>query len=291
MTIMQVRAAAILCLASVSALRPVTVLGGNGYVGSRVAELLVKQGGLTVRSVSKSGKPPSGAPWTSEVEWVANDLTRGSREALEAAIGAPEVVVSCVGSIGFDGRYLELGNGVANERAAEAVAKLPRPVDRYVYVSVAEEVAAAKSWLPGYFKFYFDGKRDAEAAIKAAAPESYAFVKPSFIYGGDSFGLWPPRVSGGYGSAIEEILSNGIITKIGDVLPGLLKVALRPPVSVDAVAQACVNLALGAEGSVVDGAAAINACAGAPPATGFSDFISSAKSAASDLSSKAQASA
>ena len=104
MTIMQVRAAAILCLASVSALRPVTVLGGNGYVGSRVAELLVKQGGLAVRSVSKSGTPPSTEPWTSEVEWVANDLTRGSREALEAAIGAPEVVVSCVGSIGFDGR-------------------------------------------------------------------------------------------------------------------------------------------------------------------------------------------
>ena len=290
MTIMQVLPAAILCLASVSALRPVTVLGGNGYVGSRVAELLVKQGGLAVRSVSKSGAPPSSDAWTSEVEWVANDLTRGSREALEAAIGAPEVVVSCVGSIGFDGRYLELGNGVANERAAEAVAKLPRPVDRYVYVSVAEEVADAKGWLPGYFKFYFDGKRDAEAAIKGAAPESYAFVKPSFIYGGDSFGLWPPRVSGGYGSAIEEILSNGIITKIGDVLPGLLKVALRPPVSVDAVAQACVNLALGAEGSVVDGAAAINAAAGAPKATGFSDFVSSAKATASDLSSKAQAS-
>ena len=285
-------AALVACVVGLaSGLRPVTVLGGNGYVGQRVAELLVKKGGLAVRSVSKSGKAPSDAPWTAEVEWVANDLTRGSREALEAAIGAPEVVISCVGSIGFDGRGLELGNGVANIRAAEAVAKLPRAVDTFVYVSVAQEVADAKGWLPDYFKFYFDGKRDAEAAILAAAGDRAAFVKPSFVYGGDSFGLWPPRVSGGYGSAIEEILSNGIITKVGDVLPGLLKVALRPPVSVDAVAQACVNLALGAEGSVVDGAAAINACAGAPPATGFSDFISSAKSAASDLSSKAQASA
>ena len=98
MTIMQVRAAAILCLASVSALRPVTVLGGNGYVGSRVAELLVKQGGLAVRSVSKSGTPPCSDAWTSEVEWVANDLTRGSREALEAAIGALETTLVNAGA-------------------------------------------------------------------------------------------------------------------------------------------------------------------------------------------------
>ena len=120
-------AALVACVVGLaSGLRPVTVLGGNGYVGQRVAELLVKKGGLAVRSVSKSGEAPSDAPWTAEVEWVANDLTRGSREALEAAIGAPEVVISCVGSIGFDGRGLELGNGVANVRAAEALKGVQR---------------------------------------------------------------------------------------------------------------------------------------------------------------------
>ena len=48
-------------------------------------------------------------------------LTRGSRQELEAAVGQPDVAVSCVGTVGFDGRGLGLGNGVANVRAAEAL--------------------------------------------------------------------------------------------------------------------------------------------------------------------------
>ena len=34
--------------------------------------------------------------------------------------------VSCVGTVGFDGRGLELGNGVANVRAAEALKGVQR---------------------------------------------------------------------------------------------------------------------------------------------------------------------
>ena len=191
--------------ASASALR-VTVLGGTGYVGSRVCEKLVSKG-HDVTSVSKSGSKPDGA-WADKVTFVANDLTRGPREGLEAAVGAPDVCVSCVGTVGFDGRGLEVGNGVANVRAAEALAKTA--LQRYVYVSVASEVAAAKGWLPDYFGFYFAAKDDAEKAIAGAVGEANAyFVKPSFIYGGDSFGLFPPRVASGYGSAIEELLSGG----------------------------------------------------------------------------------
>ena len=111
-------ALALLALVPATALR-VTVLGGNGYVGQRVCEKLVARG-CDVTSISKSGKAPSGA-WTQSVKWVANDLTRGSRQELEAAVGQPDVAVSCVGTVGFDGRGLELGNGVANVLAAEAL--------------------------------------------------------------------------------------------------------------------------------------------------------------------------
>ena len=91
-------------------------------------------------------------------------------------------------------------------------------------------MAAAKGWLPGYFEFYFKGKAMAEAAAAEAAGEGNAYVvKPSFIYGGDSFELFPPRVASGYGAAIEEILSNAIITKIADVLPGLGRRAPSTP--------------------------------------------------------------
>ena len=150
---------------------------------------------------------------------------------------------------------------------------------RFVLVSVASEVAAAKGWLPGYFEFYFKGKAMAEAAVTEAAGEGNAYVvKPSFIYGGDSFELFPPRVNDGYGSAVEEILSNGIVQKIADVMPGLIKVALRPPVSVDAVAGAVVSATLGGvTDSKLDGTFAINKAADRPAATGLSDAIAGLK--------------
>lgn len=258
----------------VTGLKPsVTVLGGSGFVGARVCEKLVASG-CAVRSVSKSGGPPANAgAWAANVEWVATDLTRGAFETVEAAVGAPDVVVSCAGSIGFDGRGNQLGNGVANAAAARAAASSPT-LRRYVYVGVSDAVAACDGWFPGYMDFYFSGKRDAEAAIVDAVGRDNAFfVRPSFIYGGSGFGIAPPRVSAGYGAAVEELLSSRVAAFLAK-LPGLLGVAFRPPVSVDAVAAACANLALGdRDDAVVDGTAAINAAAGAPDATGFSDFI------------------
>ena len=59
--------------------------------------------------------------------------------------------------------------------------------------------------------------------------------------------------------------------------PGLIKVALRPPSSVEAVADgACVSAALGggpALGKVLEGAAEINDVTNQPPATGLTDAI------------------
>ena len=85
-----------------------------------------------------------------------------------------------------------------------------------------------------------------------------------------------------YGSGVDRLLSFGLIETIADAAPGLIKVALRPPVSVDAVAGACASAALGelAEDAAtrravgeLDGTAAIKAAAGDPPATGLTDAI------------------
>jgi len=269
----------------------VTVLGGTGFVGSRVVQRLV-DAGATVTSVSQSGKAPSwcaGEAWTEAVHWVAQDLTRGSRESVEAAVGTPDALVSCVGSIGFDVQGSLLGNGIANVAAAKAAGKAGS-CSTYVYCSVASEVAACeKKWLPPYFSGYFKGKRMAEAAFKDAAEckESggrVVLVKPSFIYGGDSFGLFPPRVNDAYGSVVEELLSVSLTSSIADALPGLIKVALRPPVSVESLAAAmCAATLAGSsagstgtmEVSELDGTAAINSAAGQPAATGMTDFVAS----------------
>jgi nucleoside-diphosphate-sugar epimerase len=272
----------------------VTVLGGSGFVGSRVCKLLVQEG-AAVTSVSRSGKPPAwaaGEDWVKRVDWVANDLTKGAREDLEAAIGKPVAVVSCVGAVGFDGASLLNGNGKTNIEAARAVKKAGT-AKRYAFVSVSSELARLDGtfWLPSWLSCYFKGKASAEAAmVDAVGADGVTVVKPTFIYGGSSFGLSPPRVAGGYGSAVEEVLSNGILSKIADIAPGTIKIALRPPVSADAVAGACARAALGKlDERLLDTTAKINQAAGVPPATGLTDFVAAVSAKFSELVNKVKA--
>jgi nucleoside-diphosphate-sugar epimerase len=265
----------------------VTVVGGTGFVGSRVCQQLVAKG-ASVKSVSKTGTVPkwcSGEPWTKDVTWVAADLTGNNDNAedalLDAAVGTPDAIVSCVGVVGTDAEKLVQGNGATNV-AAFASAKRGGKLTRSVLVSVSSEVAACKdNWLPDFFGGYFEGKQMAEDAAMDAVQNDAAkvcIVKPTFIYGGDAFGLLPPRVNYAYGSAVEELLSLGLFQALADATPGLIKVALRPPSSVDAVAAACASAALGEiDGGILDGTPAINSATDHPAATGLTEALEWAK--------------
>mmetsp|Transcript_11662 Transcript_11662/g.25284 ORF Transcript_11662/g.25284 Transcript_11662/m.25284 type:complete len:349 (-) Transcript_11662:170-1216(-) len=263
----------------------VTVVGGSGFVGSRVCKILVDCG-AEVTSVSKSGQPPAwaeGEEFRGSVDWKAVDLLSGNDAELDAAIGDPDAIVSTVGVVGTDYDELLKGNGDANAAVFQSAkrkgfAEASRKTSRIAYVSVSDEVMACEdNWLPEFFGGYFEGKRIAEAAALDALggnPSYLTIVKPSFIYGGDSFGLFPPRVNYAYGSGVEQLLSFGLIKAVADITPGLIKVALRPPVSVDSVASACAAAALGKEaalGKVLDGTKAINAVTEQPDATGLSE--------------------
>lgn len=255
----------------------VTVFGGTGFVGSRVVKLLVEKG-ASVTSVSKSGTIPKWCKdeeWTKSVQWKAADLL-GSEAALDAAAGAPEAVVSCVGVVGTNADDLKRGNGDANV-AAFASAKRGGNLKRAAYVSVSSEVDACKeNWLPEFFKGYFEGKIIAErAAIKSTEDaKRVCLVKPTFIYGGSEFGLLPPRVNFEYGSGVEELLFLPPFKFLADITPGLIKVALRPPVCVDSVAAACAKAAL-EEGDLqtLDGTEQINGYSGQPKSTGLTDAL------------------
>ena len=188
----------LVALQSAAALK-VSVVGGSGFVGSRVCKYLVECG-EEVTSISKSGAAPewaAGSEWAGKVNWVANDLTNGPREGVASALGSPDAIVSCVGAVGFDKQQLIVGNGKANCEIASVAATLP-DLKQIVYVSVSQEVDDSVGWLTGrsaripqWGEGYFIGKRQAEAAYLEAAKggASTTFIKPSFIYGGDSFGL------------------------------------------------------------------------------------------------------
>ncbi|KAL3762322.1 hypothetical protein ACHAW5_006322 [Stephanodiscus triporus] len=259
----------------------VTVFGGGGFTGSRVCKILVEKG-AKVTSISRTGTPPkwcAGEEWTKGVDWRSADLLSADPASLDGVVGSPEAVVSCVGVIGADVEFLRRGNGDANA-AAFGSAKRGGRLRRAAYVSVGSEVDACKeSWLPEFFKGYFDGKLEAEkAAFEAVDGDAsrVCLVKPTFIYGGTDFGLIPPRVNYEYGSGVEELLSLPPFKFLADVTPGLIKVALRPPVCVDSVAAACARAAMDESGSilpVLDGTAQINEYSGQPKATGLTEAL------------------
>lgn len=273
-------------LALISSLSPgsslsVTVFGGGGFTGSRVCKLLVDKG-ATVTSVSKSGTIPKwcqGEEWTDKVEWKSADLLSADDASLDQIVGTPDAVVSCVGVVGTDPDALLKGNGNANV-AAFGSAQRGGKLQRAAYVSVGSEVDACKeNWLPEFFKSYFEGKIIAEkAAIDAMGGDAkkVCVVKPTFIYGGTGFGLLPPRVNYEYGSGVEELLMLPPFKFLADVTPGLIKVALRPPVCVDSVAAACAKAAMDESGVdllVLDGTDAINGYSGQPDSTGLTDAL------------------
>ena len=297
----------LLWLAGCDALR-VTVVGGSGFVGSRVCKILVGSG-AEVTSISKSGQIPkwaSGEEWTSKVKWATVDLLRADDAAIDAAMGSPGSVISCVGTVDSDPEVLSLGNGLANENAFASAQRTG--VKRAVYVSVSSEVAACEeSWLPfakEEFSAYFAGKAKAEVAAAASVGNDatkLCIIKPTFIYGGESFEVplpgkfVAPRVSSDYGYFVEELLAFAPVQALADAAPGLIKVAFRPPVSVEAVATACAFAALGELTSgqatrraigTLDGTVAIKAAAGEVPASGIREGLDRALNELGDLTQK-----
>ena len=234
----------------------VVVVGGSGFVGSRVCAAL-RERGCAVTSVSKSGAAVEGASSA-----IGVDLADASnaRDALRDSFAGADCVVSCVGVIGADDAKMRAGNGDYNVVVVEAAKAAG--VRRFVYVSVASIVPDVVGGVA--MKGYFEGKTMAEDAIRANYDASeYVIVKPSFIYGGDAFSLTPPRVTKTYGDALAKVLGSGPVKALAAKAPGPIALTLAEPVSVEDVAGACVAGALGMTGgeSVIDGTDAIKACA------------------------------
>jgi uncharacterized protein YbjT (DUF2867 family) len=238
-------------------LKKVVVIGGSGFVGTRVCEQLVGRG-VSVVSISRGGRPASAAPWADKVEWVAADAGMDSK-ALNDAMAGASAAISAAGVIFGNGLEADRANN-ARPNVAATDAASAAGVSRYVYVSVSGSVEPVVAPLLG--GGYFLGKQDAETEIlgKFGASNSL-IIKPTFIYGGNAFGLSPPRVNGAYGGLVDVALSSGPIRALAGISPGPLKLVLEPPVSVDAVAAAAVAGALGLASGSVDGHDAIAAAA------------------------------
>jgi len=204
----------------------VVVVGGAGYVGAYIDQILLKEG-YSVVSVARSAPTEQaekvqkilGAPLA--VDYQSLDASTAD---LSAVFKGASAVISCVG-IAPGGSNMLNGNGAVNVRIADAAKAAG--VERFVYLGVASELANG----PAKFLFgdYVKGKAQAEAAVAKDFGDAALVIKPGVIAGGPPGEIRPPGP------------------------PGMTAA------SVEAVARAAVAGALGKKSGVVDGNVAINA--------------------------------
>lgn len=216
----------------------VLVLGGTGFIGSSVVQQL-KDAGISVIATSRDGRDG-----TVELDILKTDNVADRVKELSTGCQA---VISCWGAI-----------GTANDNAVNAASGLAAMgakasgVNRFVSFGIAPEVVQAASGVE-FIQPYIQGKQFAKQSVQSLFGESGVIIEPTFVHGGNSFGVNPPRVAGFYGDFIEGILSSSPVRALEGALPrgNIIQVALEPPISVETVASAAVAAALGRVGSSV----------------------------------------
>ncbi|KAJ3698242.1 hypothetical protein LUZ61_001947 [Rhynchospora tenuis] len=203
------------------------VLGGNGFVGSHVCKEALDRG-LSVSSLSRSGKPSVQASWADKVVWHKGNLLEP--DSLKDAMSKVSAVISCVGGFGTNSQMYKI-NGTANINAIRVAAELG--VKRFVYISAAD-FGLVNFLLQGYY----EGKRAAEAELLSKFTYGGVIIRPGFIHGTRQVGSLKVPL-GLIGSPLEMLLQHAKpLNKLPVVGP-----LLTPPVSAASVAKVAVRAA------------------------------------------------
>ncbi|KAI5344301.1 hypothetical protein L3X38_012178 [Prunus dulcis] len=127
--------------------------------------------GLSVASLSRSGRSSLHDPWANNVTWHKGNLI--SPESLKDALDDVTSVISCVGGFGSNS-YMYKINGTANINAIRAASE--QGVKRFVYVSTAD-FGVVNYLLRGYYK----GKRAAETELLTKFPYGGVILRHGLI--------------------------------------------------------------------------------------------------------------
>ncbi|RYQ85164.1 hypothetical protein Ahy_B10g104655 isoform A [Arachis hypogaea] len=230
------------------------VLGGNGFVGSHICREALDRG-LSVASLSRSGRSSLHDSWATNVIWYKGNLLSGDslKEALNGVtavvsfhlsfglspcdvkitVSSPGISltdISCVGGFGSNS-YMYKINGTANINAIRAAAD--QGVKRFVYISAAD-FGVVNFLLRGYY----EGKRAAETELLTRFPYGGVILRPGFIYGTRTVGSLKIPL-GAIGSPMEMVLQHA---KPLSQIP-LVGPLMTPPVNVTSVAKVAVRAA------------------------------------------------
>jgi uncharacterized protein YbjT (DUF2867 family) len=203
------------------------VLGGNGFVGSHVCKEALDRG-LSVSSLSRSGRSSIQESWASNVSWHQGNLL--SPGSWDEALSGVTAVISCVGGFGSNS-YMYKINGTANINAIRAASE--KGVKRFVYISAADF-----GFINYLLQGYYEGKKAAEAELLVKYPYGGVVLRPGFIYGTRQVGSMKLPL-GVIGSPLEMVFQR---TRPLTQLP-LVGPLFTPPVNVTSVAKVAVRAA------------------------------------------------
>lgn len=194
----------------------IVVMGGSGWVGAHVDELLLDKG-CDVVSVSRSSankqaekiKANLSSGTSLPIKYVSLDASSSS-DLVRTFEGAA-AVISLVGAKPGD-KNQRAGNGAVNIRIADAAKEAG--VGRFVYISVGSDLASG----PGKFLFgdYFKGKAEAEAAVDKDFGAAAALVlKPAIIAGAPPGDIRPPGPPGMKPVPVEAVAKVAVAGALG----------------------------------------------------------------------------
>jgi uncharacterized protein YbjT (DUF2867 family) len=199
-----------------SAAKPkVVVVGGAGWVGAHVDQILLDQG-CEVVSVSRSSPAVQAdkikAILGTSLPAIDHQSLDASKDDLSAVFRGASAVISCVGALPGSSSQ-RAGNGAVNVRIADAAKAAG--IDKFVYISVASEVAnsPAKFLIGDYFK----GKAEAEAAVLKDYGDAALVLKPGFIAGGPPGELRPPGPPGMTPVPVEAVAKAAVAGALGNL--------------------------------------------------------------------------
>lgn len=194
----------------------IIVVGGNGYVGSRMCEQAILNG-YKVISISRSGERPSWlsqSVWSKKVEYVKGNALKPDTMSPYFINNNDNIrgVISCVGCFHWKQSVMRSINGDTNINACK-LAK-DNDIKRFVCVS---------AWKPSILTFggkfnplswilvpgYFDGKKKMEENVQNLYGENCVAFRPGMISGkryiSDTFALSLDTISKMYSYFIPVI--------------------------------------------------------------------------------------
>mmetsp|Transcript_12681 Transcript_12681/g.21148 ORF Transcript_12681/g.21148 Transcript_12681/m.21148 type:complete len:472 (-) Transcript_12681:449-1864(-) len=209
----------------------ILLLGASGFLGQEIVQQAKDRPNIELICTSRSGKDGAVV-----IDLTAPDAEEKIAELAKGCTG----VISTVGSLSgtSDDRVINAATSAAARGASSA------GTQRFVAIGNNPRVRRLSKSVP-FLKDYATGKEESERVIRELFGTNACIVQPCFVYGGDKFGVSPPRVASSVGRLAEEVLGLYPIQALSRALPDSLGVPLEAPTSVESVAAASLNVALG----------------------------------------------